>query len=118
MEFLSTGWKTVHDISWIFQSKVESNNKPRFFFFILLSFCVALRDPPPPPPTEMMTTKKVLDTHDRVFVWSGAAVCGVEFDVVRKAIEDIFSEELVTRYPSAHVVFLKVLRKTNPDRVC
>lgn len=60
--------------------------------------------------TPTKTQPQVLDTHDRVFVWSGAAVCGKELDVVRLACEEMFTAESVSRFPSAHVVFLKVSR--------
>ncbi|CAM9872972.1 unnamed protein product [Scytosiphon promiscuus] len=49
----------------------------------------------------------VLDTHERVFVWSGADVCGEEFDPVREACRRVFSGEAGSRFPCATVVFLK-----------
>lgn len=52
--------------------------------------------------------QQVLDTHDRIFVWSGADVCGKEFEPVREACLRIFSVDAANRYPAAAVVFLKV----------
>ncbi|CAM9611023.1 unnamed protein product, partial [Laminaria digitata] len=49
----------------------------------------------------------VLDTHDHVYVWSGAAVCGEEFDGVREACGKLFSGEGASRFPAAPLVFLK-----------
>ncbi|CAM9279711.1 unnamed protein product, partial [Ectocarpus sp. 12 AP-2014] len=49
----------------------------------------------------------VLDTHDRVFVWSGSAVCGPEFEAVREACRGVFAGEAGARFPYAPVVFLK-----------
>ncbi|CAM9391491.1 unnamed protein product [Ectocarpus fasciculatus] len=49
----------------------------------------------------------VLDTHDRVFVWSGSAVCGPEFEAVREACMGVFAGEAGSRFPYAPVVFLK-----------
>ncbi|CAN0575448.1 unnamed protein product, partial [Ectocarpus sp. 12 AP-2014] len=47
------------------------------------------------------------DTHDRVFVWSGSAVCGPEFEAVREACRGVFAGEAGSRFPYAPVVFLK-----------
>ena len=43
-----------------------------------------------------------------MFVWSGADVCGQEFEAVREACGGIFSGAAGSRYPYAPVVFLKV----------
>ena len=54
---------------------------------------------------------QILDTHDRIFVWSGVDVCGPEYDEVRRACERKFSAEAASRFPAPRVVFLKVSRR-------
>ncbi|CAM9659377.1 unnamed protein product [Discosporangium mesarthrocarpum] len=49
----------------------------------------------------------VLDTHDRIYIWSGHTVCGREFDPLRKACEAGVAVSAASRFPSASVTFLK-----------
>ncbi|CAM9272926.1 unnamed protein product [Phaeothamnion confervicola] len=49
----------------------------------------------------------VLDAHDRIFVWSGAAVGGVEYDVLRAAVVAAVGAEAAGRFPTPRVALLR-----------
>ncbi|CAM9571631.1 unnamed protein product [Choristocarpus tenellus] len=72
---------------------------------------VGLTVPLTPVPVETLAMLSdhllILDTHDRIFIWSGSAVCGKEFDPLRQACLEHISSSAASRFPSAPVAFLK-----------